>query len=121
MYGVTTRTPESTISYENLVKVEYERQVGDVKFSDDETIKARIIAYYGIPKSASKKKKEAMKNDFLQPAKKPDIDNVVKIILDSLNGIAYKDDTQVVSLEVLKKYSENPRTEVHLMNFGKKA
>lgn len=33
---------------------------------------------------------------------KPDVDNVAKAVLDALNGVAYKDDSQVVSLSVLK-------------------
>ncbi len=46
------------------------------------------------------------------PAKKPDIDNVVKAVLDALNGVAYRDDTQVIELHVRKSYSEKPRVEV---------
>ena len=48
------------------------------------------------------------------PAKKPDIDNVVKAVLDALNGVAYRDDTQVVELHVRKSYSEKPRVEVSI-------
>lgn len=44
--------------------------------------------------------------------KKPDIDNVVKAVLDALNGVAYRDDTQVIELHVRKSYSEKPRVEV---------
>ena len=42
------------------------------------------------------------------PLKKPDIDNCIKVILDSLNGIAYKDDSQVVSLKIEKYYADKP-------------
>jgi Holliday junction resolvase RusA-like endonuclease len=45
---------------------------------------------------------------------KPDLDNLAKIILDSLNGIAFDDDRQVVRLEVSKFYSDRPRAEVWL-------
>ncbi|HEF0470354.1 TPA: RusA family crossover junction endodeoxyribonuclease, partial [Clostridioides difficile] len=41
-------------------------------------------------------------------------DNVVKIIADSLNEIAYKDDTQIVEVVASKYYSDNPRVEVIL-------
>ena len=34
---------------------------------------------------------------------KPDLDNVVKLVLDALNGVAYDDDTQVVRVVVIKK------------------
>lgn len=33
---------------------------------------------------------------------RPDVDNVAKAVLDALNGVAYGDDSQVVSLSVLK-------------------
>ena len=46
------------------------------------------------------------------PTKKPDVDNVAKIILDGLNCIAWDDDTQVVDLSVSKYYSEEPRVSV---------
>jgi len=49
-----------------------------------------------------------MDNGAIRPTNKPDLDNIAKIILDSLNGIAYKDDSQVVSLTVIKHYSDNP-------------
>lgn len=45
---------------------------------------------------APKSKKE---DDFLV---KPDADNIAKLILDALNGVAYKDDAQVISLKVKK-------------------
>lgn len=51
---------------------------------------------------------------YEKPCKKPDIDNIAKVILDSLNDIAYHDDTQVVSLCVVKKYAETPRVEVEI-------
>jgi len=35
-----------------------------------------------------------------------DIDNLAKLVLDSLNGIGYLDDRQVVDLRLRKKYSD---------------
>lgn len=45
-------------------------------------------------------KKTAMLSGELLPTKKPDIDNIVKAVLDALNEVAYRDDTQVVELQV---------------------
>ena len=42
----------------------------------------------------------------LNPTKKPDADNIGKVVLDALNGIAYEDDKQVIELRVSKQYSE---------------
>ena len=52
-----------------------------------------------------------LSNDLL-PLKKPDCDNIAKIILDSLNGVLYDDDKQITSIIVYKKYSENPNVTI---------
>jgi Holliday junction resolvase RusA-like endonuclease len=51
-----------------------------------------------------------------QPTVKPDIDNYAKLVLDALNGIAWKDDSQVVEIRVKKMYAVNyaPCTAVHV-------
>lgn len=108
----TTYTPEETLSYEEDVQWAY-RMATKAKMLKG-NIKAEIVAYYPIPKSTSKKQREAMIEGYILPAKKPDTDNIAKIILDSLNGIAYNDDSQVVSLSVIKRYSENPHVDVRL-------
>ncbi len=105
-------TPDKTIVYENLVKTEYAIQTGNHRFPDGSMLDMRIMAFYGIPKSATKKNKERMAKRLLRPVKKPDMDNVVKIIADSLNQVAYKDDTQIVDCQCRKFYSDNPRVEV---------
>ena len=43
---------------------------------------------------------------------RPDIDNLVKIVLDGLNGVAFMDDKQVIELYAIKRYSIEPRTEI---------
>ena len=51
------------------------------------------------------------------PTKKPDVDNIIKIILDSLNGLAYKDDAQIVARTCQKLYvndDNEPRVEVKI-------
>ena len=92
-------TPAKTVEYENLVKMEWERS-GAKKLEG--VISAVIYAYFPIPKSVSKKKRAALNGTAY--TKKPDCDNIVKIILDALNGIAYDDDSQVASLRVKKLY-----------------
>lgn len=109
---VRTYTPDKTVAYENLVKLEYRRQCGDYKFEKEQQLDVRIAAYYSIPKSASKKKRSQMLANELRPTKKPDVDNVVKVVLDSLNQIAYHDDVQVVDCQLRKFYGENPRVVV---------
>lgn len=105
-------TPKDTVNYETLVRMEYGVAYSDFKFPDDAMLDMRIKAFYSIPKSASKKKRASMLANEIRPTKKPDMDNVVKIIADSLNQVAYRDDTQIVDCQCRKFYSENPRVEV---------
>ena len=96
-------TTKDTVNYENWVKLCYQNQEG--KYLEGQ-IKAKITAYYKIPKSYSKKRIEAIRKGNEYPQKKPDADNIGKIILDALNNIAYKDDSQVVELTVYKRFTE---------------
>lgn len=103
--GKFAYTPKQTVEYENWVKSWYlEEYRGQEPLKN--ALKVKIIAYYDIPQSVSKKKKEQMLENKILPTKKPDTDNIAKSILDSLNGIAYLDDKQVVKLEVEKYYSQ---------------
>lgn len=107
-------TPEQTVSYENLIMVEYRRQCGTRRFDDKDMIGIRIVAYYGIPKSVSKKKRKEMLSGDIRPTKKPDNDNIVKVIEDALNDVAYKDDKNIVDCVVQKFYSEQPQIVVEM-------
>ena len=111
-----TYTPQKTVAYENLVRLEYQRQCVSFKFGTDAPLDVRITAYYPIPKSVSKKKRQMMVSHQLRPMKRPDTDNVCKSILDSLNGVAYYDDAQVVDCQVRKFYGEDPRVFVKIIS-----
>lgn len=52
-----------------------------------------------------KKQVKLIENNELFPTVKPDADNVSKIILDALNGLAYYDDNQVTDLTIYKQYA----------------
>lgn len=96
-------TPNETREYEERIRKAYEGP----KFED--AVYVKIIAYYQMPKKA--------KSFF--PMKKPDLDNIAKIILDSLNGVAYDDDKQVVRLLVVKYWTTDyPRVEIRLNEWG---
>ena len=62
--------------------------------------------------SKSKKFKAAALAGEEKPTKKPDIDNLVKLVLDALNGVFFADDKQVVELEAVKKYGEVSKTTI---------
>ena len=109
---VQAYTPDKTVQYENLVKLSYAQYDG-IKLIG--AIRAEIQAYFPIPKSASKKKQALMLENKEKYVKKPDVENIVKGILDALNGIAYDDDSQITELLVTKAYSDKPRAEVKLI------
>lgn len=101
-----TFTPHQTVSYENLIKYTYKKEKGP--FFEGQ-IKLKITAYFEIPKSKSKKEKELMLKNVIRPTKKPDADNIIKIVCDALNKIAYHDDSQVVSVIFEKFYAEEEK------------
>lgn len=109
---VQTRTPDETVIYENLIKTEYQRQCGGLRFQDGDQLDVRIMAFYAIPASVSKKRRRMMLDRQIRPGKKPDWDNIGKVVTDSLNQVAYRDDAQVVDAQVRKFFSEQPRLEV---------
>ncbi len=101
-------TPEKTKQYENYVKWCYKSQNGGIRYSEDVPLKVSIVALLKIPAATSKKKRADMLARKIKPTKKPDVDNITKIILDALNGLAYYDDKQIVQQYTEKWYSENP-------------
>ena len=110
-----TFTPQRTVSYENLIKVEYERQCGAQRFPDDTPLSMTIIANYAPPRSAPKKRRaEMLLNTQRRPMVKPDMDNVVKVVCDALNGLAYRDDVQIVQLFAVKRFAETESVTVTL-------
>lgn len=113
-----TYTPDNTVLYENLVKTEFLRQCGrGQRIRSDDTRRAismQITAVYPVPASYSKRDKAAALAGDLLPTKKPDADNVAKVIADALNGLAYDDDAQITDLSVLKRYGEEPEVRVKL-------
>ncbi len=99
-------TPKETIQYENLVGLSYRNSAKGYKFTSP--VRVTVKAYHKPPKGKPKKVVEDMLNGHILPTKKPDADNVAKIILDGLNKVAWDDDTQVVEMMVVKRYAEEP-------------
>lgn len=58
---------------------------------------------------------DSLPKRILHPAKKPDIDNLLKTVSDAANGVLWWDDAQIVSLTCRKAYcapDERPRIEI---------
>lgn len=104
-YTCKAYTPENTKDYEMLIKqyfkLKYPRYV-----PLENRVSVKIVAQFKIPKTTTKKDRALIEEGKLSPTKKPDIDNIVKIILDALNKMAFKDDNQITKIEVEKIYGE---------------
>ena len=103
-YTGVVYTPTRTKDYESLVEQYFLLKYPRFKALEGR-IKINIIAYFSIPKTTKKADINEMLENNISPTKKPDIDNIVKSILDSMNKFAFKDDNQITKLEVEKKYA----------------
>ena len=99
-YG--TYTPQKTVDYENLIKNEWIKQYGNLMPLEG-PLEARVTFIFEVPKSWSKRKKESALEQYTPHTSRPDLDNLVKC-LDALNGLAFKDDSQIASLTADKYY-----------------
>ncbi len=109
---VNTYTPEKTANYETLVKYAYQSQCNGIRFDPKVPLDVRITAYFKIPSSASKKRAKLMREHIIRPVVKPDLDNVAKVVLDAVNGVAFYDDSQIADMQVRKFYDDSPRVVV---------
>lgn len=100
-------TPAKTKRGEQLIKTCARQAMGDrYPFERHIPLSVEIVANFSIPKSYTKKRHlDCVNNDEL-PTKKPDIDNIVKAVLDSMNDAVFWDDCQIVKLNVRKQYVE---------------
>lgn len=97
-------TPERTKSYEELIRWSYKASGG--AYLGDKPIELTIKAFYPIPQAFSRAKREQALQGKIRPTIKPDTDNIIKIVLDALNSVAYYDDKQVLSVSCSKWYAE---------------
>lgn len=110
-----TYTPKKTLDYERTIKRAY---LNKYTYLSKKSIRIKICAYLEVAKSHSKVKKQKMLDNELQCTKKPDVDNIVKVVLDALNKVAYQDDTQVVEVIAIKRWSNESRLKVIIEEIG---
>lgn len=115
-YTGVVYTPTRTKDYESLVEQYFLLKYPRFKTLEGR-IKVSIIAYFSIPKTTKKADINEMLENNISPIKKPDIDNIVKSILDSMNKFAFKDDNQITKLEVEKKYSLEDKVYVKIEEY----
>jgi Holliday junction resolvase RusA-like endonuclease len=99
-----------TASYESLVTLFAKQAMGAAPLMDV-PVCVTMLARFVPARSASRRAQAAMLAGEQPPAKKPDLDNIVKV-LDALNGVVWRDDAQVVSVFARKVYAEEPGLDV---------
>lgn len=107
-----TYTPRQTRDYEQLVRKCAAAQTTDY-YDQGTPLRMSVIAGYAIPKSTKKDLYEKMIAGEIRPTKKPDGDNVLKILADALQGDRqpghiYYDDSQIVEMSISKVYQDDP-------------
>lgn len=107
-----TYTPKRTVDYERMVQTLFHSEHGSPKLEGP--ILLQLDLYFGIPKSRSKAARERMQQGQERPTKRPDLDNCLKAVCDALNGIAYKDDSQIVGAVIQKFWADEPRVEIEI-------
>ena len=110
---VGTYTPKKTLNYEAYIKELFAVSYPEfIPLEGALMMKLEILLM--IPKSTSKKKRKLMEERIIRPTKKPDFDNTIKTVCDALEGLAYKNDSQIVTSITHKFYSPRPRLEIEI-------
>lgn len=112
-----TYTPTNTVNYEKRIRHEFMSKYDLMNCYLSEPLECKIRAFYLIPKSYTKKKRnECIGRPYEH---KPDCDNIAKAVLDALNNYAYKDDKQIVKISVEKLYSDvEDALEIEIKEYG---
>lgn len=109
---VQTYTPKET------ERGEYDLKLQALKHKPEEPLGGPVVMVIRIfkqtLKSFSRKRADLAEHGLFRPDTKPDWDNYGKLVSDALNGIFYRDDSQVVDCRVMKYYSKTPRIEIEI-------
>lgn len=103
VYGRHAVTPQRTLDAEHRLRDEYIRQNGPCRPFTGKVL-VDCVFYAPVPKSWPKAKRQQALEGKLAYTSRPDIDNLVKLVLDVLNGTAYEDDAQITGLSAQKVY-----------------
>ena len=100
-------TPAATVSYESLVAhVAHEAMAGRALL--DGPLAMRLDIRCAVPASWSKRKRSDALAGRVRPTTKPDSTNIAKAVEDGCNGVAYRDDVQIVESWITKRYATTP-------------
>lgn len=106
-----TYTPAKTVAYEGLIALAGQQAMNGRGLLE-KPVYLTVNAFFPIPASWSKKRKDAAASSLAWHSSKPDGDNILKAVGDGLNGIVWKDDSQIAFSKVTKQYDPTPRVEI---------
>ena len=106
-------TPSKTVSYEGKVALFASQAMNGLELLIG-PVSLDLVLHMPIPASWSgKKTKQAIAGEII-PTVKPDCSNVLKAIEDAMNGIVYKDDSQISDVSIRRCYSASPKVVVYV-------
>lgn len=105
---VNTFTPKETKAFEDLVGLKVRRFMVDngLEIAPKEPVELSIKFNLAITGNKNK--------NYHFMVKKPDLDNLAKSVMDSVNKIMYYDDSYVVKLTTEKHYSKNENENIEI-------
>lgn len=106
-------TPAKTAAYEQLVAVYASAAMKKAPLLEH-PVRLHLGIYCKVPGTWSKKRRADALAGIERPAKKPDIDNIIKAVADGMNGIVWIDDSQIVELTCSKWYALEPYVSVNV-------
>lgn len=96
-------TPSKTLRYESYVRAAMAEAMGDRALFDGPTAVAMV---FHMPEPKSMRKRDAGRQ--LPHTKRPDLDNLMKAVLDAANGVVVTDDSVICAILARKQYGEKP-------------
>ena len=108
---VQSYTDKDTREYEDHVRLTAQAAMGTTEPLET-PVGVYLYIRLSVPKSRSKKRTEAALEGLEKPICKPDIDNLAKSLLDGMNGVVFRDDSQIVSLHVTKVFASEPGVDI---------
>lgn len=105
-------TPKRTVDYERMVQTLFNAEHGSPRLEGP--VMVEVDLHFGIAKSLRKADREARAKGTVPHLQKPDLDNCLKTITDALNGVAYRDDSQIIAAVIRKFWASEPRAEIRI-------
>jgi Holliday junction resolvase RusA-like endonuclease len=106
-----TYTPAKTVAYEGLIALAGQ-QAMEGRDLLDQPVQLTVTASFAVPKSWNARRKAEAATGMMFHVSKPDGDNILKAVGDGLNGIVWKDDSQIAMARIMKVYGEVPGLDV---------